>query len=117
MADEIPDLWPNEINIAVLPPVAVLKTQAAIIAQKTKGLVTGRVETATDGGELHHELDLVAPVLSYRHRILDIKHERELLYPVEIEAECFAVNGSAVKWMAANGRSYGTQKAATNGEF
>ena len=56
----------------------------------TKGLLDAEVSTVTsDTGAVQHQLDLIAPALRYRHRVLTVKHNRDLVYPVTVEAECF----------------------------
>jgi len=87
----IPDLWSDDIKVDVVTPLAILRAQVGSIQRKTKGLLQAEVTTTTsDAGWVRHQLDLIAPVLDgYRHRLFAATHEKDLVYPVKIEAECF----------------------------
>jgi hypothetical protein len=91
MADTIPNLWSDDIRVDVLTPLVILRSQASLLRQMTKGILEAEVTTATsDSGAVQHQLDLIAPALNrYRHRVLIAKHERDQVYPVIVEAECF----------------------------
>jgi len=90
MATTIPDLWAEDITVTVLPPLAVLKAQEGLLAQKTQGLLQAKL-TCTESDKLvQYQLDLVAPSLNfYRERLLTATHEKGRYYPVVITAECF----------------------------
>jgi hypothetical protein len=92
MAATIPNLWPDDISIDVLPPLALLRTQASLLNKITKGILEAEVTTATnhESEAVQHQLDLIAPALDgYRYRLLTAKHQKDLLYPVTVEAACF----------------------------
>src|SRR5690348_9267162 len=91
MASTIPILWSDDIKVDIVTPVAILRAQTGPIGQMTKGLLTAEVTTTTsEAGRTRHHLDLIAPVLNgYRHRLLAATHEKDLVYPVTVEAECF----------------------------
>ena len=44
----IPNLWP-EIKVSVVTPYAVLQTQASLLSQATKGLLTAEIVTRNEG--------------------------------------------------------------------
>jgi hypothetical protein len=90
MTATIPNLWPDDIKVDVLPPLVILRAQASKIHQLTKGVLLGEVTSTEDSdGFVTHRLDLIAPALDNRRaRILSVTH-REGFYPVVIEAECF----------------------------
>src|SRR4051812_38746756 len=91
MATTIPDLWPHDVHIDVLPPVCVLKVQEAFLERKTQGLLRAKVSTTQTEQLVQHQLDLVAPALNfYRVRLLSATHAAEMLYPVTVAAEAFA---------------------------
>ena len=100
MAEPIPNLWSEEISNDVLPPLAILHAQAALLGEITKGLVEAEVitefdPTIEDGSIQHvqHHVELTAPALNAnRYRILTVYHKRELVYPASVEAECFEPN-------------------------
>ena len=42
------DLWPKDISeISIKSPVAILREQASLLGQKTKGLVTAEVKSVS----------------------------------------------------------------------
>lgn len=91
MITAIPDLWSEDINVNVLPPIAVLKTQESLLARKTQGMLQAKVTTTETDKLVQHSLDLIAPGLNfYRERLLSATHGREMLYPVTITSEAFA---------------------------
>jgi len=88
MPTTIPDLWPADFGVSgPLPPVAILRGQAAALTERTKGLVMGYVRTVPEGGQgFVYAFDLVAPALDdYRYMLLTIGHDINL-YPVELLA-------------------------------
>jgi len=90
MTATIPSLWPDDIKVDVLPPLAILRVQASKIHQLTKGVLLGDIQTVTGSdGFVSHRLDLIAPALDKRRKsIVSVTH-REAFYPVVIEADCF----------------------------
>jgi hypothetical protein len=91
MTIAIPDLWSDDIKVDVVTPLAILRAQTGPISRKTKGILEAEVTTiSSEAGRVRHQLDLIASVLDgYRHRLLAATHERDLVYPVTVEAECF----------------------------
>lgn len=85
MADAIPDLWPDIEQPKTVPPVAILREQAAALGKKTGHLLEGRVSTRTDAdGEFIHTFSVVAPTLdNYAYRLFSIYHGAEA-YPVTV---------------------------------
>lgn len=114
MPTEIPDLWGDDIDVDVVPPLAILKTQAEAISRRTKGILKAEVVssptsvasreslslTADTGGPLFepensassqnlpywiHMLVLQAPAIEYEEELLTVSHHDKRLYPVTIE--------------------------------
>jgi len=86
MADTIPDLWPDIEQSKVVPPVAILREQAAALGNKTGHLLEGRVITRTDedGNYIYHTFYVVAPALdNYSYNLFSISHGAEP-YPVTV---------------------------------
>lgn len=86
------DLWPDDISVDVVTPLAILRAQVGPLQRKTKGLLRVNVSTQTssDGDSVIHKMDLVAPALgNYRQEILSVTHTKDRVYPAQIEAECF----------------------------
>jgi hypothetical protein len=79
------DYWPTHLGESpVITPVTVLKEQAALLGQKTKNLVMGKVESRPDEGKLRHVLYLIVPTLSnYRYYLLSIAQDLSI-YPLKI---------------------------------
>ena len=85
----IPDLWPEDIGQTnITAPLSVLQQQARNLGEKTRGLVLGAVETATERGtSFVHSFLLVAPTLNnYTARIFRVKHGVHF-YPLELITE------------------------------
>jgi hypothetical protein len=83
MANAIPDLWPEIEQSKVVPPVAILREQAAALGNRTGHLLEGRVSTRTDGdGNFIHTFYVVAPTLdNYTYGLFSISHGADT-YPV-----------------------------------
>ncbi len=83
MADAIPDLWPDIEQTQLVPPIAILREQAAALGKKTNNLLQGRVETTPVGeGRFRHSFYVVAPSLDeYAYKLFWIEHGVEQ-YPV-----------------------------------
>jgi hypothetical protein len=83
MAQPIPDLWPEIEQSQVVPPVAILRGQAALLGKKTNHLLEGRVvSTSTGYGFFVHSFYIVAPALDdYTYKLFEISHGADP-YPV-----------------------------------
>jgi hypothetical protein len=97
MTATIPNLWPEDIKVDVLPPLTILKYQAAKLREITKGILEAEVTTVSGPEDfVTHRLDLIAPALEGRRsRILSVTHRVDF-YPVVLEAECFRPKESPV---------------------
>ena len=82
MHDQIPNLWPEGLQPTVVSPVAILRFQATALGQATRGVLEGQVSSVETGGEVRHDLDVFAPALNYKHRILSLEHTKSYVYPV-----------------------------------
>jgi hypothetical protein len=91
MAESIPVLWSDSIKVDVVTPLAILRAQIDPLRQRTKGLLRAEVRTITaDDPEVVHVMELVAPTLNnYRHQVLSVHHEKNLVYPAQFRADCF----------------------------
>lgn len=90
MPATIPSLWPDDIKVDLLPPLAILRTQADALARLTDGIVRADVYT-TSGHEdfVVHRLELYAPLYAIRrYGILNVTHRTDY-YPAVLEADCF----------------------------
>lgn len=87
MAHTIPSLWPEEFGtMTEVPPVAILREQAALLGEKTRNIVEARVRTTTAGeGRFVHGFELVAPILDdYIYPLFSVSHDIRL-YPLTLE--------------------------------
>jgi hypothetical protein len=84
MASAIPDLWPDIEQSQAIPPVAILREQAAALGRKTNHLLDGRVDTiTTPQGWFKHSFYIVAPALdNYTYSLFWIEHGVDQ-YPVQ----------------------------------
>lgn len=95
MADEIPDLWPDDLNVSVLSPLAILKVQQQKIGQRTRKLLEAEVRRIESDKWVSYEFDLTAPSLEggYTETVLKATHEKGKYYPVTVSAQCFLPSG------------------------
>jgi hypothetical protein len=86
MAQQDRDFWPPLGQTRITPPVVILREQAALLANKSQGLIEGQVDTSAGGDRFYHRLYVVAPTLdNYRYQLLGVYHAI-LLYPVYVIA-------------------------------
>jgi hypothetical protein len=87
----MPDLWPEELKtLEITPPSSILREQANLLTQKTKGLVEGQVEVMRRSDQDDHRLEiafyLVAPNLDeYSYRLLTVDHPVSY-YPLTVNS-------------------------------
>jgi len=94
MASAIPDLWPDLEQSQVIPPIAILREQAAALGKKTNYLLEGRVDTmTTPGGRFKHSFYVEARALDdYTYKLFWIEHGPDQ-YPVVAPRPDMAVPG------------------------
>jgi hypothetical protein len=112
MADSIPILWPEDISVDVVAPIAILRAQIEPLKQRTNGLLTVRIATQTSdqpsvssasllpvgpGAKwVTHEMELVAHLLdNFRFQVVTVSHRSDQVYPVSVQAKCFE---SKINW-------------------
>jgi hypothetical protein len=86
MSQATRDFWPDDLAaVAVVTPVAVLREQAALLGEKTGGLVLGEVKSdATTDGLFIHQFFLTVPALGgYRYELLRVLHPLQIV-PIEL---------------------------------
>jgi hypothetical protein len=82
MTQPIPDLWPEIEQSQVVPPVVILREQAALLGKKTNHLLEGRVVTSAATDKFYHSFRIVAPALDdYAYGLFSVWHD-VTLYPV-----------------------------------
>jgi hypothetical protein len=90
MTTTIPDLWSDDIRVNVRPPVTVLRAQEGLLAKKTQGILQAKLLTSATETLVQHSLYLIAPALNfYRVSLLSATHDREMVYPVTVTAQCW----------------------------
>ena len=86
MSQATRDFWPTDLTTGpVATPVAILREQAALLGEKTGGLVLGQVRSvAVPGDLLVHHLFLTVPALGdYRYELLNVQHSIKMS-PIEV---------------------------------
>ena|SRR5579875_1469428 len=80
------DLWGEIVPTAEPTPLSILREQAALLGQKTKNLVEGKVETsATPNRSLVHSFTIVVPPLDfYEYELFRVAHNPGSPYPVTV---------------------------------
>ena len=80
------DLWPNDLGATdVVPPVVILRQQAALLGTRFKYAITGEVQSDDIDGKFLHGFYIVAPALGdYHYLLFSIIHGIEL-YPLAIQ--------------------------------
>lgn len=96
MANAVPDLWPESVDVDVISPLVILRHQATALRKRTKNLLEADIHTSTlephpasdpfdDDARVQHELRIVVPALDrYSYSLLRVWHRSSLPYPVTI---------------------------------
>jgi hypothetical protein len=88
---EILNLWPKNFKVDVQSPVAILRSQASLLSQVTRGVLHANVETETTDKGVQHRLVIVAPAYNqYRHVLLVARHDARLPYPTTVVNDALA---------------------------
>lgn len=124
MPVEIPNLWSTDIKTEVLSPAVILRTQASLLGQMTRGILEAEVVT-DQKNEPEDEDDMVdlglfvvAPALdNYRHQLIRVIHQVQLVYPATVIAECFGSGKSAFLEKNVYGGISGRAIATSDTEF
>ena len=84
-------LWPSTIRPSIKSPATILAAQAKELALQTDGALVGELKSrdSEDSKQTVHTLDVYAPALDYRHRVLTATHAKSQIYPVLVDAEMF----------------------------
>src|ERR1044072_3856965 len=95
------NLWGDLSGIDNGPqaPVAILREQATILSDATKGLVTAMVAPMSQPGRIGYKFAVRAPALNdYTVELLSIQH-RETLYPVQVFPLRTGMGVSTARWI------------------
>ncbi len=87
MAETIPDLWGDGIQVDDLSPLIILNTQAAILQKRTKGIITAEVIKRTSKDVTELLFDIKGQVARHRSRLLVCRYLGIEVYPVWITSE------------------------------
>ena len=89
MPTNINSLWPAQIRVPVQSPWAILNGQAEALGRQTAGLLLGEIRRReVEEQKVALSFDIVVPALNgYRHRILTVSHDKDMLYPAVVDAE------------------------------
>jgi len=101
MSDQNENLWPSDIFVSkTVSPASILRHQASILSEKTRGMLEGDVTTKSERTAIIHSFYVVAPALdNYRYELFRIAHP-VTLYPIRVLAgpnshETISVDASA----------------------
>ena len=82
---EIPDLWGDEIDVNVVEPVIILKTQAELLSKRTHGLIQATVRSSFVSDQTWiHTLVLEANSIARYEDVLHLKYDNTNPYPCEL---------------------------------
>jgi hypothetical protein len=82
--------WPDDLRPKIQTPLAILQARASELRDVTKGILIGRISSTADEAkkQTYHSLDVQVPVLNnFRQRLLTIRHDVKMVYPVYIDKE------------------------------
>lgn len=71
------DLWPEDFGVPdFVPPISILREQAAALGAKTKNIVEAEVDTMLENGKFHHRLYIrTAAAGDYKYLLLMVEQE------------------------------------------
>jgi hypothetical protein len=82
MADEIPNLWGDDIDLSVLTPLMILNAQVANLNQRTQGIIRGELAASQTQEVVTLDFDIVAvSAYNVRKRILRVRYKADQVYP------------------------------------
>ena len=80
---QIPVLWPR-LSVDAVTPVAILQVQAASLERLTRGILLGSVTKAVSGREEQLNLEVFAPAVGTRVRVVTVTNGQGQPYPARI---------------------------------
>lgn len=91
VSDNGVSLWPDEIRAEVQSPTSILIGQAKALTKQTGGVLVGKVTTAiSDDDTVLLNFNIMVPELGdYQHRIIVVRHQKDMHYPAVVDAEVF----------------------------
>jgi len=93
---KLQSLWSPQIKADILSPKQILAVQASALTSATKGMLVGELtESQVDDGQIRLSLDMAAPALKYKQRILTASYTPSRVYPAQIDADLFRPKGLA----------------------
>lgn len=116
MIDTIPDLWPiAALKTDVRTPVAILRTQATRVGQRTQGLLVAEVTVTTgENDQVVLGLELIVPALNnYRYRLLSVQHAQDAIYPAKVSAKGLKITIKEPNMFPLRGDKISTQQVDT----
>jgi hypothetical protein len=89
---EVPNLWPDDLDgeTSEVSPFAILKQQAAQLAQATKGILHGTVSREPEpfgSGGFTYEFGINAPALRYNYDLFRLDQKQLDFYPLQCRFE------------------------------
>lgn len=86
----IEDFWPKSIDVRILTPLTILRSQAAFLGKRTGGLLEGHISTDRAADKASHRFYIVATAPDrVVVPILEAIHSAKEVYPVEVVSKAF----------------------------
>jgi hypothetical protein len=86
MSNATTDLWPEDLVVNVQTPAMILNEQAEALGKRTQGIVRSSTSDSYQGTLRSIDFELTAPVIGFRARLLQVRHEEERPYPCVVVA-------------------------------
>jgi hypothetical protein len=79
------NLWgQSKLEMPIQTPTQILKEQASVLSDMTKGVLQGDVTVSQYSGKFRLQLDIIAPAIdNYRYSVISASHGLDM-YPVTV---------------------------------
>lgn len=86
MSNATTDLWPEDLVVNVQTPAMILNEQAEALGKRTQRIVRSDVSDTYQGTLRSIDFELVAPIIGFRARLLQVRHQQDRPYPCVVIA-------------------------------
>lgn len=108
------DLWGDIEAANIRTPVAILREQAAVLAEKTRLVIDAQVSTTIWHRDFVHSFKLVVPALGdYTYELFAIRHGVDL-YPVSVGSRDLQNEQEFIGWLRDTLSSSETKRVISN---
>ncbi|MGF1578805.1 MAG: hypothetical protein ACFCD0_05535 [Gemmataceae bacterium] len=85
MSKQLLSLWPEDLAGAKLTPKKILEEQARELEKLTAKRLRGSVTRVVNQSMVHLSFEIIADQLEYTHRLFEVTHGTQLVYPVHLK--------------------------------